>query len=199
MCKVYRLEKWKVWACLLCIVQYHGKQMQEEETELGWQWEAIAALHQLTKGQASCSHRDCQEVAALKIVELGCFMIKLGGHNVCLLAPDLMTDQNMDTIEVQLSEPLSLLGLLTGTEITYRQLCHPSPPHRGWQSQSWTLNTAQPAGSPPDGRASFPSDSALNLCQAAWLVSACSRQLVWSQESPCSSACLSDAQHYYCL
>ena len=42
--------------------------------------------------------------------------------------------------------------------------------------------TAQPgaAGSATGWRVSFPSDSGLNLFQAAWPVSVASRQLVWS-------------------
>lgn len=47
-----------------------------------------------------------------------------------------ITDQNTDTIKIQIGEPMSLLqvtyrnvsdGLCTGTEITQRQLHHKSP------------------------------------------------------------------------
>ena len=51
---------------------------------------------------------------------------------------------------------------------------------------------AQPAGSSAGWTVSFPGAKvALNFSQAAWLVSASSRQLVWSQSLLCGLSCLS--------
>jgi hypothetical protein len=77
----------------------------------------------------------------------------------CLLAHsrESMTEQRMDTTKVQFSEPVSFIrviyrnmdeGLLTGVEMTQRQLHHQSQPQHGWQLTK-TGNqepTAQPAG-----------------------------------------------------
>jgi hypothetical protein len=65
-----------------------------------------------------------------------------GMQHTCLLTTDRepMTDRDMDTTKVQLDEPMSFIGftyrsmgegLLTGTEMTQRQLHHQGPPQHG--------------------------------------------------------------------
>ena len=103
-----------------------------------------------------------------------------------------MTDQSMDTTNAQLGEPMSFIRvtyrsmgewLLTGAEITQSQLHHQPHPSMGNTKLRNLEHTAQPAGTSTIWRMSSPSDSSLNLFQAAQLLSASSRQLVWSQES----------------
>lgn len=97
-----------------------------------------------------------------------------------LLTPDKepMTDQSTNATQVQLGEPRSFTGFtyrnmgeasLTGAEMTQIQLHYPDPPQRGRQLTQLGIT----AGSSAGWRASFPSDSGLNLFQAALLVSAC--------------------------
>lgn len=79
-------------------------------------------------------------------------------------------------------------GLLKGAAMTQRQLLHQSPPLHGCQSRkARNLElTAQPLGSSSCQRVSFPSNSVVpNFFQVAWLFSASSGQLVWSQSLLC--------------
>lgn len=103
-----------------------------------------------------CGSRDCQEVADLKIVELGWFMTKLWG-----MAPQPRQGSHdkpkLDTTKVQLSEPLSFIG------VTYRvrnnlKTAVSSKPTSPWMTTHKAGNLeqpARPAGLPTHWRVSF--------------------------------------------
>jgi hypothetical protein len=100
------------------------------------------------------------------------------------------SDQRMDTtIQVQRGKPQSFIGttyrsmgegILTGIEMTQRQLHFQSPPSISDSSQSWEPG-AHCTGRSAGWSLAFPGASvALNLFEEAWLVSASSRQPIWS-------------------
>jgi len=102
-----------------------------------------------------------------------------------------------DTTKVQL-EPWILLGSLTGTDMTQRQLHHQGPPQHGDSSQklgTWSSLFNLQA----DQLAECVLSKWLGLgSQAAPLVFASSRQLVVPQ-GLCRLACLRGNSHFYCL
>lgn len=84
---------------------------------------------------------------------------------------ELVTDQSMNSIEVQLGEPGFLLGSHRGAEMTHRQLHPPSLPQHGCQlTKLGTWSTLHSLQAAQHVRVSFPSDSVgPNLFQAAAL------------------------------
>ena len=97
---------------------------------------------------------------------------------VSTLHKEPRTDQSAHTTKVLLGEPISFIGvtyrnmgegLLTGAEMTQRQLHHQSPPSMGDSSQKLELReTAQPVDGSKGWRMSFPGTSVgLNFFQTA--------------------------------
>lgn len=129
-------------------------------------------------------------------------------HTPYLLTPDKepMIEQSMDITKVQHGEPMSSIWVsyrsvgeefLRGAEMTQKRIHHQSAPQHGWQLTKlgiWNgqhslrlINKFENVLSKVSVR--------LDLFQAAQLVSAPSKQLVWSQSRRWSLSCL----RVYCV
>lgn len=113
--------------------------------------------------------------------------------NKPLLTQDMepMTDQNTDTIKVQIGEPVILLWLLTGMWVENffnrrRNVCktvelpkpHPSINDSSWNLETWSILR------------NFLAALGLNLFQVAQLIFASSRWILWSDPLLGESSCL---------
>lgn len=118
-----------------------------------------------------------------------------GTEHTHILTPDriLMTDQSTNTTEVQLCESYILLGLLTG-EWRNKWLKHSwlTKAHLGMGDNSQNQKPGTHCRACRQLSMYFLGATiGLNLIWVVQLFSTSSRQLVWSQSRPCSSACLS--------
>ena len=118
-------------------------------------------------------------------------------HNTHVLDRKPVRNQSMDATRAMSFIRVTFRNmsetLLIEAEMTQRQQYHQSPSQHGQQltkAGKDLEDTAQPAGSSTGWRVALPSDLVgLNLLQVSRLISASSRQLVWSQSRLCSLAC----------